>query len=62
MGGGIAALTAARYPAQVDRVGLFDAAGVRFKDNQFGIDVPTWQGIVGPTQSAKPTSPVRRPW
>ena len=39
MGGGIAALTAARYPAQVDRVGLFDAAGVRFKDNQFGIDV-----------------------
>ena len=39
MGGGIAALTAAQYPAQVDRVGLFDAAGVRFKDNQFGIDV-----------------------
>ena len=39
MGGGIAALTAANHPAQVDRVGLFDAAGVRFKDNQFGIDV-----------------------
>ena len=39
MGGGIAALTAADHPAQVDRVGLFDAAGVRFKDNQFGIDV-----------------------
>ena len=39
MGGGIAALTSARYPARVDRVGLFDAAGVRFKDNQFGVDV-----------------------
>ncbi|MEO6264816.1 MAG: alpha/beta hydrolase [Luteimonas sp.] len=39
MGGGIAALVAARYPQQVARVGLLDAAGVRFKDNQFGIDV-----------------------
>lgn len=39
MGGGIAALTTARHPRRVDRVGLFDAAGVRFKDNQFGIDV-----------------------
>jgi len=39
MGGGIAALVAARYPQLVARVGLLDAAGVRFKDNQFGIDV-----------------------
>ncbi|WP_052756399.1 alpha/beta fold hydrolase [Lysobacter capsici] len=39
MGGGIVALTAARHPRQVDRVGLFDAAGVRFKDNRFGIEV-----------------------
>lgn len=39
MGGGIAALVAARYPRQVARVGLLDAAGVRFKDNQFGSDV-----------------------
>ena len=39
MGGGIAALTAADHPASVQRLGLFDAAGVRFKDNQFGIDV-----------------------
>ena len=39
MGGGIAALVAARHPALVSRVGLFDAAGVRFHDNQFGIDV-----------------------
>lgn len=39
MGGGIAALAAARYPAEVARVGLLDAAGVRFKDNRFGLDV-----------------------
>lgn len=39
MGGGIAALTAARHPQLVDRVGLLDAAGVHFKDNQFGLDV-----------------------
>jgi pimeloyl-ACP methyl ester carboxylesterase len=39
MGGGIAALVAARYPQQVARVGLLDAAGVRFKDNPFGIEV-----------------------
>jgi pimeloyl-ACP methyl ester carboxylesterase len=39
MGGGIAALTAARYPRLVSRVGLLDAAGVRFDDNRFGADV-----------------------
>ena len=39
MGGGIAALVAARHPRLVQRVGLLDAAGVRFNDNQFGIDV-----------------------
>lgn len=39
MGGGIAALVAARYPQLVARVGLLDAAGVRFNDNQFGLDV-----------------------
>jgi pimeloyl-ACP methyl ester carboxylesterase len=39
MGGGIVALTAADHPQSVARVGLFDAAGVRFKDNQFGIEV-----------------------
>ncbi|MCW0459913.1 alpha/beta fold hydrolase [Xanthomonas sacchari] len=36
MGGGIAALAAARHPAVFDRVGLFNAAGVRFADNVFG--------------------------
>ena len=39
MGGSIAALTAARHPRDIARVGLFAAAGVRFRDNQFGIDV-----------------------
>ena len=39
MGGGIAALTAADSPAEVARVGLFDAAGVRFRDNRFGEQV-----------------------
>jgi pimeloyl-ACP methyl ester carboxylesterase len=39
MGGGIAALVAARYPQDIARVGLLDAAGVRFRDNPFGIDV-----------------------
>lgn len=39
MGGGIAALVAADFPRAVDRVGLFDAAGVRFADNAFGAAV-----------------------
>ena len=39
MGGGIAALTAARHPDEVARVGLLDAAGVRFADNRFGEQV-----------------------
>lgn len=39
MGGGIAALVAARYPRDIAKVGLLDAAGVRFRDNQFGLDV-----------------------
>ncbi len=39
MGGGIVATTAARAPGRVSRVGLIDAAGVRFDDNQFGLDV-----------------------
>jgi pimeloyl-ACP methyl ester carboxylesterase len=39
MGGGIVAIAAARHPNDVARVGLFDAAGVRFRENRFGIDV-----------------------
>lgn len=36
MGGGIAAVFAARYPQKVRRLVLMDAAGVRFADNAFG--------------------------
>lgn len=39
MGGGIAAITAADHPDLVARVGLIDAAGVRFRDNAFGAEV-----------------------
>jgi len=39
MGGGIAALVAARHPQQVERVALLDAAGVEFAENDFGLDV-----------------------
>ncbi|MGH8062944.1 MAG: alpha/beta fold hydrolase [Pseudoxanthomonas sp.] len=39
MGGGIVALAAADHPQEIARVGLFDAAGVRFKDNRFGEEV-----------------------
>lgn len=39
MGGGIAAVVAAREPGLVAGVGLLDAAGVRFAENQFGLDV-----------------------
>jgi abhydrolase domain-containing protein 6 len=35
----VIATTAARAPGRVARVGLIDAAGVRFEDNQFGLDV-----------------------
>lgn len=36
MGGGIAAVLAARHPDKVHRLVLMDAAGVRFADNAFG--------------------------
>ncbi len=39
MGGGIAVLAAARYPQRIAKVGLLDAAGVRFADNRFGLAV-----------------------
>ncbi|GAB3389660.1 alpha/beta fold hydrolase [Lysobacter fragariae] len=39
MGGGIVPIVAARYPQDVKAVGLLAAAGVRFRDNQFGRDV-----------------------
>ncbi len=52
MGGGVAAVTAARYPDDVSRVGLLDASGVRFKDNQFGIDVLAGKNPFGVTDDA----------
>jgi abhydrolase domain-containing protein 6 len=39
MGGGIAAVVAARYPDDVASVALLNASGVRFKDNRFGVEV-----------------------
>lgn len=39
MGGGIAAVLAARHPDKVRRLVLLDAAGVRFSDNAFGMAV-----------------------
>ena len=39
MGGGIAAVLAARHPGDIARVGLLDAAGVRFRPNRFGLAV-----------------------
>lgn len=39
MGGGIAALVAARHPKLVGKLVLLDAAGVEFAENRFGLDV-----------------------
>lgn len=47
MGGGIVPLVAQRHPELVSRVGMFAAAGVRFQDNQFGIDVLAGQNPFG---------------
>jgi abhydrolase domain-containing protein 6 len=52
MGGGIAALTTARYSNLVARVGLLDAAGVHFKDNSFGIDVLAGKNPFGVSDAA----------
>ena len=52
MGGGVAAIAAARHPEDIARVGLFDAAGVRFHDNQFGSDVLTGENPFGVSDAA----------
>jgi len=39
MGGGVAAVVAARHPRDVAAVGLIAASGVRFQDNRFGAQV-----------------------
>ncbi|MFD0738827.1 alpha/beta fold hydrolase [Lysobacter koreensis] len=52
MGGGIAALVAAGHPQLVDRVGLLNASGVLFKDNQFGLDVLAGSNPFGVSDAA----------
>lgn len=52
MGGGIAPLVAARHPELVSHVGMLAAAGVRFRDNQFGIDVLAGQNPFGVEDAA----------
>lgn len=52
MGGGIAALVAARYPTLVAKIGLLDAAGVRFADNQFGLEVMAGKNPFAVTDAA----------
>lgn len=52
MGGGIAALVAAKYPDLVARVGLLDAAGVHFEDNDFGLAVLDGQNPFGVEDAA----------
>lgn len=49
MGGGIAAVLAARYPERVRRLVLMDAAGVRFSDNAFGLAVLDGENPFGVT-------------
>lgn len=39
MGGGVAAVVAARHPDLVARIGLLDSSGVEFAENAFGRDV-----------------------
>ena len=47
MGGGIAAVVAARHPQLVSRLALLDASGVEFADNRFGLDVLDGQNPFG---------------
>ncbi len=52
MGGGVTAIAAARHPDVVARVGLFDAAGVRFNDNRFGSEVLAGENPFGVSDEA----------
>lgn len=52
MGGGIAALVAARHPALVERLVLLDAAGVEFSENAFGLAVLDGQNPFGVEDAA----------
>lgn len=52
MGGGIVPLVAAGHPELVSQAGMLAAAGVRFKDNQFGLDVLAGQNPFGVEDAA----------
>ena len=52
MGGGIAALVAARHPQHVTRLVLMDAGGVPFEENEFGLAVLRGENPFGVTDRA----------
>ena len=52
MGGGIAALVAARHPELVERLVLMDAGGVPFEENEFGLAVLRGENPFGVTDRA----------
>jgi pimeloyl-ACP methyl ester carboxylesterase len=52
MGGGIAALVAARHPELVERLVLMDAGGVPFDENEFGLAVLRGENPFGVTDRA----------
>jgi len=77
MGGGIAALVAARHPDLVSKLALLDAAGVEFEENAFGLevlaggnpfaveDVPSLQryfGVIFHDATARPPLPWPGSW
>ncbi len=70
MGGGIAALVAARAPGRVDRIGLIDAAGTKFNENPFGVEVQAGKNPFSVTDDASLErylatvfeDPQTRPW
>ncbi|HST43708.1 MAG TPA: alpha/beta fold hydrolase, partial [Luteimonas sp.] len=52
MGGGIAAVVAARYPYLVSHLGLLNASGIEFADNPFGLGVLAGQNPFGVVDAA----------
>lgn len=52
MGGGIAAVVAARYPQLVSHLGMMNASGIEFSGNQFGLDVVAGQNPFGVVDAA----------
>ena len=52
MGGGIAALVAARHPELIEKLVLMDAGGVKFEENEFGLAVLRGENPFGVTDRA----------